>query len=112
MELTHGGVTQPTEEQKECRIIISSASLLTDCASKMAQVWLATVPNNKDLPEKTFAAVQNVVTASSYCKISRVEIPNLVVGTLDSLMSLADDLTKIGMTVEVSNIIFFFMNVM
>ena len=67
----------------------------------MAQIWLATVPNNKDTPEKTFAAVQNVVTASSYCKTYRVDVPNLVVGTLDTLMSLADDMTKIGMNVEV-----------
>jgi hypothetical protein len=67
----------------------------------MAQIWLATMPNNRDHPDKTFAAIQSAVTASSYAKMSRVEVPNLTVGTLDTLMSLADDLTKIGMAVEV-----------
>ena len=67
----------------------------------MAQVWLVTVPNNKDHPDKTFASIQSAVTASGYAKMSRVEVPNLVVGTLDTLMSLADELTKIGSIVEV-----------
>lgn len=69
----------------------------------MSQIWLATIPNNRDHPDKTFAAIQSAVTASSYAKMSRVEVPSLVVGTLDTLMSLADDLTKIGMAVEVCN---------
>jgi hypothetical protein len=67
----------------------------------MAQIWLATMPNNRDHPDKTFATIQSAVTASSYAKMSRVEVPSLTVGTLDTLMSLADDLTKIGMAVEV-----------
>lgn len=67
----------------------------------MAQIWLTTIPNNKDHPDKTFSTIQAAVTASGYAKMARVDVPNLVVGTLDSLMSLADDLTKIGLVVEV-----------
>lgn len=67
----------------------------------MSHVLLVTVPNNRDHPDKTFAAIQNVVTASSYSTISRIDVPNLVVGTLDTLMSLADDMGKIGTIIEV-----------
>jgi hypothetical protein len=67
----------------------------------MAHIWLATVPNNKEHPDKTISTIQNAVVSSTSGKMYRVEIPNLVVGTLDALMSLADDLTKIGLVVEV-----------
>ena len=76
-------------------------NILNEILNKMSQIWLATVPNNKDHPDKTYAAIQSVMTASSYSKMSRVDVPNLVVGTLDTLMSLADDMTKIGTIVEV-----------
>lgn len=67
----------------------------------MSHVLLVTVPNNRENPDKTFAAVQAVVTASSYSTMSKIEVPNLVVGTLDTLMSLADELGKIGTVIEV-----------
>lgn len=73
----------------------------------MSHVLLVTVPNNRESPEKTFAAVQNVVTASSYSTMSKVEVPNLVVGTLDTLMSLADELGKIGTVIEVQSEVYF-----
>lgn len=67
----------------------------------MSFVCLVTVPNHKEHADKSFAAIQNAVTASQYAKMSKVDVPNLVVGTLDSLMSLADELNKIGVVVEV-----------
>jgi len=73
----------------------------------MSHVLLVTVPNNRESPEKTFAAVQNVVTASSYSTMSKIEVPNLVVGTLDTLMSLADELGKIGTVIEVGSTLYF-----
>ena len=66
----------------------------------MSQVWLVTVPNNRDHPDKSFSGIQSSVGAA-YGKLSKVDIPNLVVGTLDTLMSLADDLNKICGMVEV-----------
>lgn len=67
----------------------------------MSFVCLVTVPNNKEHPDKSFTAIQAAVTSSQYAKMSKVDVPNLVVGTLDSLMSLADELNKIGIVVEV-----------
>jgi V-type H+-transporting ATPase subunit C len=67
----------------------------------MAQVWLVTVPNGKDHPDKTFSSIEKLATPQGYCTMAKVEIPNLVVGTLDSLISLADELNKIGSAVEV-----------
>lgn len=64
----------------------------------MSQIWLVSVPNNKETPERTIQSLQNDLGAN---KLFRVEIPNLVVGTLDTLMSLADELGKIGTQVEV-----------
>lgn len=63
-------------------------------------MWLATVPNNKESPDTTFSNLQGI-TANGLCKIYRFEIPSLVVGTLDSLMDLSDDLGKISTQVEV-----------
>ncbi len=57
-----------------------------------------TVPNRGESPDATFSGLQSGVTNS---KIHRFEIPNLVVGTLDSLMALSDDLAKINISVEV-----------
>lgn len=67
----------------------------------MAQMWLVTVPNSKASPETTFSVVQSAVTANGMSRLFRFEVPNLVVGTLDSLMALSDDLSKIGSQVEV-----------
>lgn len=68
----------------------------------MQQLWLVTVPNNKDSPDRTFETLRLNVPN---CKLYRFEIPNLVVGTLDSLITLSDDLTKINSQVEVKCIL-------
>jgi V-type H+-transporting ATPase subunit C len=67
----------------------------------MQQLWLTTVPNNKDGDATTFNAVNNDISAKGVGKLYRFEVPNLVVGTLDSLMALSDDLAKINVQVEV-----------
>lgn len=67
----------------------------------MSQVWLVTVPNNSNDPQSTFTALQKSVSGGAGHKIYRIELPNLVVGTLDSLMSLSDELSKINIQVEV-----------
>jgi V-type H+-transporting ATPase subunit C len=62
------------------------------------QLWLVTVPNRGESPDATYSALTRQVPS---CKLHRFEIPSLVVGTLDSLMALSDDLTKINTQVEV-----------
>lgn len=64
----------------------------------MQQLWLVTVPNNKDSPEKTCETLRLNV---SNCRFHRFSIPNLVVGTLDSLLVLSDELVKVNGQVEV-----------
>ena len=68
----------------------------------MQQLWLLTVPNGKDTPEATCESLRLNV---SHCRFHRFEIPNLTVGTLDSLLNLTDDLFKINVQVEVNDII-------
>lgn len=65
-------------------------------------MWLTTVPNRGENPSGLFSNIQKSV---SNCKIHRFEIPSLVVGTLDSLMALSDDLTRINVQVEVSGLL-------
>lgn len=65
------------------------------------QLWLVTVPNNKENPESAFATLQSSVAANGQCKLYRFQMPPLVVGTLDSLIALSDDMGKINNQVEV-----------
>lgn len=67
----------------------------------MSNMWLVTVPNNKESASTTFSVIANQLDLKGSGRISRFETPSLVVGTLDSLMGLSDDLTKIGTQVEV-----------
>lgn len=61
------------------------------------QLWLVTVPNGKESPE---TIVETLRLNVSNAKFHRFQIPNLVVGTLDSLITLSDDLSKINAHVE------------
>lgn len=64
------------------------------------QLWLVSVPNRGQSPDTTFSSLQNNVAKNSNCTIHRFDIPSLVVGTLDSLMALSDELVKINVQVE------------
>ena len=70
----------------------------------MQQLWLVTVPNGRGSADKTYSVLHDSVEAPGNCRIHRFEMPNLVVGTLDSLMALSDDLSKINSQVEVRGI--------
>jgi hypothetical protein len=61
-------------------------------------MWLVTVPNRGENPNGLFTSMQKQISNS---KLHRFEIPSLVVGTLDSLMALSDDLNRINQQVEV-----------
>lgn len=63
------------------------------------QYWLASLPNSGS-SNNTFGALKNHLGADNG-KVVRVEIPALVVGTLDSLMAISDDLVKINNQIEV-----------
>lgn len=68
----------------------------------MSQVWLITVPNNKENTTNVYNTVANAVGSKGDSQSFRFEVPELPTGTLDSLMALSDDLNKIGTQVEVS----------
>lgn len=68
----------------------------------MSQVWLITVPNNKENTTNVYNTVANAVGSKGDSQSFRFEVPELPSGTLDSLMALSDDLNKIGTQVEVS----------
>jgi hypothetical protein len=72
----------------------------------MEQLWLITVPNNKQSADSAFATIQGNLSQNGSAQLYRFEIPNLVVGTLDTLMVLSDDLMKIGSQIEVLSIFF------
>lgn len=63
----------------------------------MQQLWLVTVPNKGDSPESVLETLRLNVSSA---RLHRFVVPNLVVGTLDSLMALSDDLAKINAQVE------------
>lgn len=67
----------------------------------MQQLWLVTVPNGKGSSDKTYVALRDNIEALGCGRIHRFEMPSLVVGTLDSLMALSDDMIKINSQVEV-----------
>ncbi len=71
------------------------------------QLYLASLPLNGKKADALFAALQNDVANSNNLKLYKFETPALTVGTLDSLMSMSDDLVKLNAQVEVC---FIFLN--
>ncbi|EGZ26421.1 hypothetical protein PHYSODRAFT_359667 [Phytophthora sojae] len=67
-------------------------------------VWLVSVPNEGDSSSETTFLSLKAETASSrhdYADCIRVELPSdLLVGTLDSLMALSDDLNRVDLVIE------------
>lgn len=64
----------------------------------MSQIWLVTIPNVGSNNKKTYTSIQELL---KNMKLNEIEIPHLVVGTLDSLIALADELSKICSQAEV-----------
>ncbi|CCI43247.1 unnamed protein product [Albugo candida] len=66
--------------------------------------WLVSVPNEKNRSSETTFLELKAETASSrhnYATCCRMELPSdLLVGTLDSLMALSDELQRVDMIVE------------
>ena len=67
------------------------------------QFWLASLPNSGN-SDNTVGILQRKLNGNA--TLHRIEIPALVVGTLDSLMAISDDLIKINNQVEVTFLIF------
>lgn len=70
--------------------------------SSVQQLYLVSVPNGGKNPDSLFSSLQNSIKDKSSCRLHKFETPALTVGTLDSLMSLSDDLIKLNTQVEVS----------
>jgi len=64
--------------------------------------WLATFPNEGRHPDQTYSRVQEATasTKNDYCSLYQFEMPALLVGTLDSLISLSDDLIRVDLACE------------
>ena len=65
------------------------------------QLYLVSIPNHGKSPDTVFAALDANIKDKSMCRLHKFETPSLTVGTLDSLMSLSDDLVKLNTQVEV-----------
>lgn len=55
-----------------------------------AEYWLVTVPNRGDPAEQTYGKLSRCTASSrnDFAEIHQIDVPQLVVGTLDSLMTL------------------------
>lgn len=65
----------------------------------LQQLWLVCVPNYGASPDKTIQAL-GAVTSNDCGAVHKFETPALVVGTLDSLVGLSDELVKLNTQVE------------
>ena len=61
----------------------------------MNELWLTTIPIKNESPDTVYEKLKEPVELGrSQARIHRIIIPDLVVGTLDTLMLLAEDLVK------------------
>jgi V-type H+-transporting ATPase subunit C len=67
-----------------------------------AMYWLSSLPLDSvdPSPEATWIQLQNVTQRNNYSENSAFALPTLKVGTLDSLLSLSDELAKVNAAVE------------
>ncbi|CAM9365570.1 unnamed protein product, partial [Sphacelaria rigidula] len=61
--------------------------------------WMVSLPNENKPTEQVFRNLKES-SVKQYADVFKVDLPSLQVGTLDSLMSLSDDLVRIDMLVE------------
>jgi hypothetical protein len=69
----------------------------------MATLWIVSLPNNKEKSSTSFRALS--AQFQSQCDLHSFTIPNLVVGTLDTLIALSDDLSKTCTQIEVGDLL-------
>lgn len=65
------------------------------------EYWLISAPGEKTC-QQTWDALNEIIQkhGSDFCKTTRFQIPDLKVGTLDTLVGLSDDLNKLDVYVE------------
>mmetsp|Transcript_11952 Transcript_11952/g.21562 ORF Transcript_11952/g.21562 Transcript_11952/m.21562 type:complete len:425 (-) Transcript_11952:426-1700(-) len=63
---------------------------------------IAAISNSGQAPETSYRQLQNAAAcpAAPYSEMFKLEVPSLMVGTLDSLMNLSDDLGKTDSLIE------------
>ena len=63
---------------------------------------IAAISNSGQAPETSYRQLQNAAACSSapFGEMFKLEVPSLMVGTLDSLMNLSDDLIKTDSIIE------------
>lgn len=69
----------------------------------MQNVWITTIPLKDQRADVVLESLREPVESYNRTngRISKFIIPSLVIGTLDSLMSLSDDLVKVNGQIEV-----------
>ncbi|XP_076472123.1 V-type proton ATPase subunit C 1-A-like [Babylonia areolata] len=65
----------------------------------MAEVWLISAPG-ENTPQKTWEALNRATSAENLSSNHKFNIPELRVGTLDTLVGLGDDLAKLDIFAE------------
>ncbi|GAV01314.1 hypothetical protein RvY_12048 [Ramazzottius varieornatus] len=65
----------------------------------MSEYWLISVPG-EPTTQQAFDNLTNITTKGALGTISKFHVPDLKVGTLDQLVSLSDDLTKLDTSTE------------
>lgn len=70
--------------------------------SSHASYLIAAISNSGQAPETSYRQLQNAAACPSapYGEMFKLEVPSLMVGTLDSLMNLSDDLGKTDSLIE------------
>ena len=62
------------------------------------EFWLLTVPKEGQTPEATFEKLRRHTDGASQGYL--IQVPSLTVGTLNSLMSLSEDMDKVDASIE------------
>ena len=66
------------------------------------ELYLVSIPNNGKKPDAVFYSLANSLKSRSDIRLHKFETPALNVGTLDSLMAVSEDLSKLTSQVEVN----------
>jgi V-type H+-transporting ATPase subunit C len=96
------GQTRGWKRRSEAFLARTIAAKLGQIRNEHAMYWLSSLPLDSvdPSPEATWIQLQNVTQRNNYSENSEFALPTLKVGTLDSLLSLSDELAKVNAAVE------------
>lgn len=68
----------------------------------MQSLWFVSIPNNKDKGDDVYNQLKTSIFVEDICRVRKLDIPPLSVGTLDGLMGLSDELNRVNTQIEVN----------